>query len=87
MTAATVELSLAATLGLEHDSAIRLADQLEHEPADIRRPAASRAAVDRLADLRLLRALLIERDGTAPSLERLVARDTLYGDLTILAIA
>jgi hypothetical protein len=87
MTAATVEASLATTLRLEHDSAIRLADQLEGEPVDVRRPAAARALLDRLADLKLLRTLLVERDGTAPSLERLVAGDQLYADLTILAIA
>lgn len=87
MTAATVEATLVTELGLEHPSAIRLAESLEGEPADVRRPAATRAAADRLAALRLLRALLVERDGTAPSLERLIANDALYGDLTILAIA
>ena len=88
MTAATVEASLATELRLEHDHAIRLADQLEALPADERRPAAARAAADRLADLGLLRTLLVERYGTGvPKLERIVAGDTLYADLTILAIA
>lgn len=87
MTAATVEACLATTLGLEHPSAIRLAQQLEEEPADVRRPAAARAAADRLSALGLYRTLVVERDGHAPPLERIVARDVLYADLTILAIA
>ena len=88
MTAATVELTLALELGLEHPHAIRLADQLEGLPDDARRPAAGNAAADRLADLTLLRALLVERYGTGvPPLTKIVAADTLYGDLTILAIA
>jgi len=88
MTAATVEAQLAAELGLEHDSAIRLAAQLESLPDDVRRPAASRAVADRLADLGLLRTLLVERYGAGvPPLARIVADDQLYADLTILAIA
>lgn len=88
MTAATVEASLATELGLEHDSAIRLAHQLEGLPDDARRPAAARAAADRLSDLGLLRDLLVERYGAGvPPLARIVAADELYADLTILAIA
>lgn len=89
MTAATVEaLELATTLGLEHPSAIRLAAQLEELPDDARRPAATRAAADRLTDLGLLRTLLVERYGAGvPPLAAMVAADVLYGDLTILAIA
>ena len=88
MTAATVEATLALELGLEHPAAILLADQLADLPDDARRPAAGRAAADRLAALGLLRTLLVERYGTGvPPLERIVAGDTLYADLTILAIA
>lgn len=91
MTAATVEAaSLALELALEHPSAIALADQLEGLADDVRRPAATRAAADRLADLTLYRALLVERYGASagvPPLSRIVAADQLYGDLTILAIA
>lgn len=88
MTAATVEASLATTLRLEHDHAIRLADQLEQHPEpELRREAATRALADRRADLVLYRALLVERYGAAPELERIIANDTLYGDLAVLAIA
>lgn len=87
MTAATVEASLATTLGLEHDSAIRLADSIEALHPQVRRAAAVRAAADRRADLALYRTLLLERDGGAPPLERIIAADRLYADLTILAIA
>lgn len=89
MTAATVEASLAITLGLEHPSAIRLADQLaDHPEPALRREAALRALADRRADLGLLRTLLVERYGNAvPSVERIVAEDPLYADLAILTIA
>lgn len=84
MTAATVEArALASELGLEHDTALRLL------PLDTvtRRQAAGREVLRRLADLGLLRTLLVERDGTAPPLERIIATDPLYAELTLLAIA
>lgn len=78
----------ATALGLEHPSAIRLADQLEEHPEpQLRREAAARALADRRADLGLYRTLLVERYGSAPTLERIIDNDTLYGDLAVLTIA
>jgi hypothetical protein len=89
MTAATVEaLTLATELGLVHPSARRLSDQLEQHPEPaLRREAAGRALADRRADLALMRDLLVERYGTAPTLDRIIAGDELYADLAILTIA
>lgn len=89
MTAATATPVSPLELGLEHPSAIALAEQLATiaEPS-IRREQAARAAADRRADLGLYHALLIERYGDAvPTLARIIGADQLLADLTVLAIA
>lgn len=89
MTAATATPASPLELGLEHPSAITLAEQLATigEP-QLRREQAARALADRHADLDLYRTLLVERYGDAvPSLSAIVAADQLYGDLAILTVA
>ena len=83
MTAAT-----ANELGLEHPSAIALADQLVSiaEPS-IRRDYAAKALADRLADLALYVTLYRERYGHALNLERVIDADDLYGELVVLTVA
>ena len=83
MTAATVE-----ELGLEHPSALRLAHQLADVADDgVPHAQAARAAQHPRADLTLYRVLLVERYGPAPPLDRILARDELLAELTVLAIA
>ena len=88
MTAATAPTS-AIDLGLEHPSAVALAEQLATivEPS-VRREQAARALADRRADLALYRALLVERYGAAtPTLAAIIDADQLYADLAVLTVA
>lgn len=93
MTAATVDTlservpTLADIHGLEHPTALRLADQLAGYPVRLRRRQAADAFQRRRRDLELYAALYLERWGRDLDVDRLERDDELANELLILAIA
>lgn len=76
-----------ATYGLECPTAIQLTRDLNSiaTPA-LRRARITTAIAQRREDLALMRQLLVERDGTAPTLDRIEARDDVLAELHTLAV-
>ena len=74
----------AGELGLETDRALLLS---EVDDVDTRRRMAAEDYTARRATLGTYRALLLERDGTAPPLALIESRDELLIELAVLTIA
>lgn len=70
-----------------HDTTAALLRRLEGLPLSERRPIADEAIRRRRGQLALMRELMVEKYGQAPTLERLAARDELLAELQIIAAA
>lgn len=88
MTDHAIDAPTADELGLEHPHARAVAQELTTiADVGVRREQAARALGARREALTLYVTLYRERYGYALDLDRVIARDALYADLAVLAVA